>query len=35
MIEQLLCKLAAEFDKKHIPYMIIGGQAVLVYGNAR
>ncbi|MCX5782374.1 MAG: nucleotidyl transferase AbiEii/AbiGii toxin family protein [Elusimicrobia bacterium] len=35
MINQLLNSLARELDKKKVPYMIIGGQAVLLYGNPR
>jgi hypothetical protein len=35
MFQTLLCKLAETFDKNQIPYMVIGGQAVLVYGEPR
>lgn len=35
MIEELLVTVAQELDKEEIPYMIIGGQAVLVYGIPR
>jgi len=35
MIEELLSKLAQGLDDANIPYMIIGGQAVLVYGRPR
>jgi predicted nucleotidyltransferase len=35
MFEELLAKLAASLDRHRIPYMIIGGQAVLVYGEPR
>lgn len=35
MIERLLKKLAQYLDRQGIPYMIIGGQAVLVYGRPR
>ena len=35
MIEELLKKLAQHLDKSKIPYMIIGGQAVLLYGTPR
>ncbi len=35
MIEELLKKLARHLDKSEIPYMIIGGQAVLLYGTPR
>jgi predicted nucleotidyltransferase len=35
MFEQLLETIGAELDKSGIPYMIIGGQAVLLYGEPR
>jgi predicted nucleotidyltransferase len=35
MIESLLKKIAQNLDKNNIPYMIIGGQAVLLYGTPR
>ncbi len=35
MFQTLLCKLAEAFEKNKIPYMVIGGQAVLVYGEPR
>lgn len=35
MIETLIKKIARNLDKENIPYMIIGGQAVLVYGRPR
>jgi hypothetical protein len=35
MFEKLLIKIAKEFDNNSIPYMIIGGQAVLLYGEPR
>ena len=35
MFEKLLEKIALELDLKNIPYMIIGGQAVLLYGEPR
>ena len=35
MIEELLHKIAQRLDEEHIPYMIIGGQAVLLYGSPR
>jgi len=35
MFEDLLEKRAVVLDKKGIPYMVIGGQAVLVYGEPR
>jgi len=33
--QNLLKKIANALDKRQIPYMIIGGQAVLVYGEPR
>jgi predicted nucleotidyltransferase len=35
MIEKLITKIARRLDAEHVPYMIIGGQAVLLYGRAR
>lgn len=35
MIEKLIQKVAERLDKDKIPYMIIGGQAVLLYGSPR
>jgi hypothetical protein len=35
MFEKLLEKIASELDKSNIPYMVIGGQAVLLYGEPR
>lgn len=35
MIESLLKKIAQNLDKSNIPYMVIGGQAVLLYGTPR
>ena len=35
MFQKLLKKLAQALDKAKIPYMIIGGQAVLLYGTPR
>ena len=35
MFERLLEKIGAELDKRGIPYMVIGGQAVLLYGEPR
>jgi len=35
MITSLIKRLARQLDASHIPYMIIGGQAVLLYGRAR
>jgi predicted nucleotidyltransferase len=35
MIEKLIKKTARQLDQQKIPYMIIGGQAVLLYGRPR
>ena len=35
MFEELLGKIGRELDSRGIPYMIIGGQAVLLYGEPR
>lgn len=35
MIEKLLRRIAQSLDKEKIPYMVIGGQAVLLYGTPR
>jgi predicted nucleotidyltransferase len=35
MFEKLIKKVAAALKAKNIPYMIIGGQAVLLYGEPR
>ena len=35
MFEKLLKRLAAALESEKIPYMIIGGQAVLLYGEPR
>lgn len=35
MFENLLATIAKALDVAAIPYMVIGGQAVLVYGNPR
>ena len=35
MVERLIKRIAQRLDKEKIPYMIIGGQAVLIYGRAR
>lgn len=35
MFAELLERLAQELTKAHVPYMIIGGQAVLLYGDPR
>lgn len=35
MFEALLERIAAELARSGVPYMVIGGQAVLVYGDPR
>ena len=35
MFEELLIRITKELDKNFVPYMIIGGQAVLLYGEPR
>ena len=35
MIEKLIKKMAQCLDRQKVPYMIIGGQAVLLYGRPR
>ena len=35
MFQTLLAQLSEALDKNKIPYMVIGGQAVLVYGEPR
>lgn len=35
MFAQLLERLAHALDQAHLPYMVIGGQAVLLYGEPR
>lgn len=35
MFEEILKKIGAIFEKHNIPYMVIGGQAVLLYGEPR
>ncbi|MFC2163804.1 nucleotidyl transferase AbiEii/AbiGii toxin family protein [Acidobacteriota bacterium] len=35
MFRDLLCRLADELSNQNVPYMIIGGQAVLLYGEPR
>ena len=35
MIEKVIKKIAQHLDQREIPYMIIGGQAVLLYGRPR
>ena len=35
MFDELLARIATELDRSSIPYMVIGGQAVLVHGIPR
>lgn len=35
MFEKIICSISAELERKNIPYMLIGGQAVLLYGEPR
>jgi len=35
VIEKLIKKIAQRLDEDKIPYMVIGGQAVLIYGRPR
>ena len=35
MFQSILKKIAKELNKFRIPYMVIGGQAVLLYGEPR
>ena len=35
MFEDLLIRIAESLDRRGLPYMIIGGQAVLLYGEPR
>lgn len=35
MFQNLLKKIARSLEKTSIPYMVIGGQAVLLYGEPR
>ena len=35
MFEELIARIASVFNAARIPYMIIGGQAVLLYGTPR
>ncbi len=35
MFQQLLARIAGELDSRGLPYMVIGGQAVLLYGEPR
>lgn len=35
MFEEILARIGANLSKSNLPYMIIGGQAVLLYGEPR
>ena len=35
MYDRLLEKIALELDSRAIPYRVVGGQAVLLYGEPR
>jgi len=35
MFEKILARLGATLNESNLPYMIIGGQAVLLYGEPR
>lgn len=35
MTEKLIARIAQQLDQQNVPYMIIGGQAVLLYGKPR
>jgi hypothetical protein len=35
MFEKIICLLDSELERRNIPYMLIGGQAVLLYGEPR
>lgn len=35
MFESLIARLAAELDARELPYMVIGGQAVMIHGEPR
>lgn len=35
MFDKILARLGATLNKSKLPYMIIGGQAVLLYGEPR
>ncbi|HUU20873.1 MAG TPA: hypothetical protein VMW72_27265 [Sedimentisphaerales bacterium] len=35
MIQKLIKEIAESLDEERIPYMIIGSQAVLIYGRPR
>jgi hypothetical protein len=35
MFEELLARLASHLSRHNLPYMVTGGQAVLLYGEPR
>ena len=35
MFEKIISSISAELERRNIPYMLIGGQAVLLYGEPR
>lgn len=35
MFEEVICSISLELQSRRIPYMLIGGQAVLLYGEPR
>ncbi len=35
MFEKIICSISVELERQNIPYMLIGGQAVLLYGEPR
>ncbi|HOW56609.1 MAG TPA: nucleotidyl transferase AbiEii/AbiGii toxin family protein [Smithellaceae bacterium] len=35
MFEKIICSISSELERRNIPYMLIGGQAVLLYGEPR
>jgi len=35
MFEKIICSISSELKRRNIPYMLIGGQAVLLYGEPR
>jgi len=35
MFDKILARLGATLNESNLPYMIIGGQAVLLYGEPR
>jgi hypothetical protein len=35
MFEKIICSISSSLERRDIPYMLIGGQAVLLYGEPR